>query len=81
LVAVTFTFASTAPLESATRPRMRPPVLWADRSVEKIRHRLRTEFNNTSPRYIRDKLDDGMGRVLQFSGAIFLGSKFNLRAT
>jgi hypothetical protein len=39
-VSVTFTPASTAALESETRPRMRPPVPWANRSVEQIRHAL-----------------------------------------
>src|ERR1700687_3794871 len=77
LVAVTFTFASTAPLGSVTRPRMRPPVLWADRSVEQIRHRLRTELREMSQQDIRDSFDDGMGQILQFSGAILLRSKFN----
>jgi hypothetical protein len=29
---------------------------------------------------MRDNFGDGMEQVLQFSGAILLGSKFNLRA-
>jgi hypothetical protein len=56
---------------------MRPPVPWANTSVEQIRQRLRT----TSPRYIRDNLDDGMEQVLQFSGTILFAARFNLRAT
>jgi hypothetical protein len=47
---------------------MRPPVLWADRSVEQIRHRLTT----TSQQDIRDGFGDGMEQILQISGAIFL---------
>src|SRR5258708_20272570 len=53
-VIVTFTPASTAPLESPTRPRMRPPVLWADTNVETIRHRLRIEYERTIQRDVRD---------------------------
>src|ERR1700674_414960 len=66
-VAVTFTLASTAPLASATRPRMRPPVLWADVSVEQIRHRLRT-----SQQDFRDDFGIGMEHILQISGTILL---------
>src|ERR1019366_3440978 len=64
-----FTFASTALLGSETRPRMRPPVPWANVSVEQIRHRLRTELNEMSQQDIRDGFDDGMGQILQISGA------------
>src|SRR5260370_22512020 len=53
---------------------MRPPVLWADTSVEQIRHRLRTEFNHMSQQDIRDgfddALDDGMAQFLQFRGGL-----------
>jgi hypothetical protein len=70
-VSVTFTPASTAPLESATRPRMRPPVLWADMSVEQIRHRLRTELEKTSQQDFREDLDDGMEHILQISGQFY----------
>src|SRR5260370_38676173 len=82
-VSVTFTPASTAPLESATRPRMRPPVLWADTRVEQTRHRLRTEFSNMSQHDIRDGFDDaldvGMGQILQFSGTILRRSESKTR--
>jgi hypothetical protein len=69
-VAVTLTPASTAPLGSATRPRMRPPVLWADMRVGQIRHRLRAEIEKMSPQDIREGFDDGMEQLLQISGTI-----------
>jgi hypothetical protein len=76
-VSVILTPASTAPLESATRPRMRPPVPWAEMSVEQIRHRLRTELKEISQQDIRDAFDDGcfddgMEQILQISGANLL---------
>src|SRR5258708_16608684 len=83
-VIVTFPPASTAPLESATRPRMRPPVLWADTNVEKIRHRLRIENERTIQRDVRDGFNVGiapigMGQILQISRAILLDFEFSLR--
>src|ERR1700738_3802070 len=89
-VAGTFTLASTAPLASATRPRMRPPVLWADVSVEQIRHRLSTKFKKPNQLDIRDDLDNGMttssksGAILlrsEFHGPTFQRTKYSLRAT
>jgi hypothetical protein len=47
---------------------MRPPVLWADMSVEQIRHRLSTKFKKPNQLDIRDDLDDGMEHILQISG-------------
>src|SRR5579864_4140295 len=38
-MSTTLTFASTAPVGSATRPRMRPPVLCAIRRVELARQK------------------------------------------
>jgi hypothetical protein len=51
---------------------MRPPVLWADRSVEQIKHRLNTKFKETSQLYIREGFDDGMEQILQILGAVLL---------
>src|SRR5208282_3478830 len=79
LVAVTLTPASTAPLGSATRPRMRPPVPWAHSSVEQIRHRLRAEARKMSQQDIREAFDDGMEQILQISGGNL--PRFSLRAT
>jgi hypothetical protein len=58
---VTFTSPRTAPLESATRPNMRPPVLCAETGVEQIRQRPKM----TSHRVIQIVLDDGMEQILQ----------------
>jgi hypothetical protein len=69
LVSVTLTPASTAPLESATRPRMRPPVPCADVIVEQISNKLRIELKEISEQNFRDALDnsfdDGMEGILQ----------------
>src|ERR1700690_3449845 len=58
LTSVTLTFAKTAPLGSATRPMMRPPVPCAKTSVEQIRHRQaiarQTTARQRAKRSVRD---------------------------
>src|SRR5215469_1908073 len=49
-MSVTFTLATTAPLGSVTRPRIRPPVLWAISNAEQKRQkkaaRTRVDWND-----------------------------------
>jgi hypothetical protein len=54
--AVTFTPLSTAPLESATRPKIRPPVLWAKECVDTTNKQITTAATAD----IRDILCDGI---------------------
>src|SRR5882672_8980964 len=60
-----FTPARTAPLGSATRPRILPPVLWARRMVVDTRQNKRA-----SPRAVQRAVDEGMG-ILRAAGGCF----------
>src|SRR5271157_4331157 len=52
---------------------MRPPVLWADRRVEQIRHRLKTKLREMSQQDNREGFDVGI-QILQISGGRFARS-------
>src|ERR1700724_942839 len=65
LIKVILTLARTAPLGSATRPRILPPVLWARRRVE-----LARQPRTNSQRAVQRAVDDGMGD-LQAKGESF----------
>src|SRR6476660_8555398 len=66
---VTFTLARTAPLGSATRPRILPPVLWATRKVEETKQRT------TSQRLVQRAIDEDMGNLRAAGRSFKLKSK------
>src|SRR5689334_6207652 len=65
---VTFTLARTAPLGSATRPRILPPVLWATRKVEETR-----QNRTTSQRLVQRAFGEDMENLRA------AGRSFNLK--